>query len=301
MTPALRRALALAALLVAVVGVGATLGTRGGTGDEATPPPTPVVGAPGPLADESALATGPGPPPDRPALGREPPTTEPDPPAADEPAPGSYQALFAPGVEAVVATSVVAEGSVPAWAEPPDGAEPGPPAWSVPVPNEFGGPAHLRVLDQQGDWLHVELPLRPHGTLGWVRAEEVTLAVVHHRVEVSLGERALRVFHGDEVVLDAPVAVGRPDAPTPTGRFYLRDSFAWDPRSVYGPYVLPLSAYSETIDVINGGDAVIAIHGTNRPEALGRAASLGCIRLRNDVVTELAHLIHPGTPVDIAP
>ncbi len=65
--------------------------------------------------------------------------------------------------------------------------------------------------------------------------------------------------------------------------------------------MIPLSAYSEAIDQINGGDAVVAIHGTQRPDLIGAAASLGCVRLENDTLRELAAIIEPGAPVEVVP
>jgi lipoprotein-anchoring transpeptidase ErfK/SrfK len=212
-----------------------------------------------------------------------------------------FAALHGPGVEAVAATAVRRDGVLEAWAARPEGPDPGPATWQVSLRNEFDGPLHLLVLDQVGAWLRVQLPVRPNGTEAWVLADEVTMAPVAHRIEIALGERRLRVVQGDRVVLERVVAVGRGSDPTPTGSYYLRDAFAWDADSVYGPYVLPLSAYSESIEVINGGEAVVAIHGTNRPDLLGRAVSLGCIRLHNDDITTLAYLVAPGSPVVIHP
>jgi hypothetical protein len=40
-----------------------------------------------------------------------------------------------------------------------------------------------------------------------------------------------------------------------------------------------------------------AIHGTDRPESIGRAASHGCLRMRNDEVAALFDLVAVGTPV----
>jgi hypothetical protein len=40
-----------------------------------------------------------------------------------------------------------------------------------------------------------------------------------------------------------------------------------------------------------------AIHGTDEPETIGRAASHGCLRLRNDDVLALFDLVAVGTPV----
>ena len=40
-----------------------------------------------------------------------------------------------------------------------------------------------------------------------------------------------------------------------------------------------------------------AIHGTNRPDSIGTAASYGCIRMRNEDVTDLFERVSVGTTV----
>jgi hypothetical protein len=41
------------------------------------------------------------------------------------------------------------------------------------------------------------------------------------------------------------------------------------------------------------------IHGTNMPHSIGKAASHGCIRMRNHDVEELFELVQVGDPVDL--
>jgi lipoprotein-anchoring transpeptidase ErfK/SrfK len=60
-----------------------------------------------------------------------------------------------------------------------------------------------------------------------------------------------------------------------------------------------LSARSDTVTEFNGGDGIIGIHGTNRPNSIGEAQSLGCVRLPNDVILELSELLSVGSPVTI--
>jgi lipoprotein-anchoring transpeptidase ErfK/SrfK len=49
-----------------------------------------------------------------------------------------------------------------------------------------------------------------------------------------------------------------------------------------------------------GGDGQVGIHGTNRPELLGRDVSHGCIRVSNAVITRMAKLVARGTPVSLS-
>ena len=41
------------------------------------------------------------------------------------------------------------------------------------------------------------------------------------------------------------------------------------------------------------------IHGTDHPESIGKAASHGCVRLRNEDIEKLYDMVPVGTPVYI--
>ena len=102
-------------------------------------------------------------------------------------------------------------------------------------------------------------------------------------------------------MLTTEIGVGSSQNPTPTGRFFVTDTVTMaDPNSAWGPHALGLSARSDTITEYNGGDGIIGIHGTNSPWSIGRASSLGCIRVPNDVITRLHEMVRLGTPVEIA-
>ena len=152
----------------------------------------------------------------------------------------------------------------------------------------------------EDEWLLVYLPIRPNGSTGWVLAADVTLATTDMRVEVSLADFSLEVWHGEELVFQAPVAVGRSDRPTPGGVYYIRELVQpADPDGVYGPYAYGLSGFSQVLDSFGGGDAVIGLHGTNEPDSIGTTVSSGCLRMLNEdlitLVTEVG--LSLGTPV----
>lgn len=222
------------------------------------------------------------------------------------PIPGLVPSVSIPAVgnhNRLVATAKISAGQVAVWAEPDSSLAP---MWELAVPTEFDGLRHFLVLDDVvladgSQWLKVQVPVRPNGTEGWLPATAVTVGEVSTRLLIDISDRSVIVWDAEQVVLDTTGAVGAPATPTPSGSFYIRDMFPWDAESVYGPWVFALSAYSEVIDQINGGDAVVAIHGTHDPSALGKAISLGCIRLDNETVTALAALVQPGTPVEVVP
>lgn len=150
-------------------------------------------------------------------------------------------------------------------------------------------------------WLQVALPVRPNGTTGWIRADDVELREVDLRVTVDLDDRELTVLDGGEVVLITNVAIGDADHPTPTGTFFVTDKLdTEDPDGPYGPYALGLSARSDVLTEFAGGDGQVGIHGTNASASIGQAASHGCLRVPNEVVEQLARLLPLGTPVVIS-
>lgn len=203
-----------------------------------------------------------------------------------------------PIVETRIAVMPESLGSIDVWVNPDTAADL---LGTFQRHDEFNEPRVFRILDDVGPFFHVQVPMRPNGSTGYIRKSDVEVTTTEQRILIDLSDRSVTVWDGTDVVLDTTGTIGQERTPTPTGSFYVRNVFAWYADSVYGPYVIPLSAYSEAIDQINGGDAVVAIHGTQRPDLMGSAASLGCVRLANDVLMELAAIVEPGAPVEIIP
>lgn len=148
-------------------------------------------------------------------------------------------------------------------------------------------------------WLEVMVPGRPNGSTGWVDVDRVDLYVVSDRIVIDLSDRELVYYSNGTEKLRSAVAVGTSHNPTPTGTYFVTDSVRIKGGGPWGPAALGLSARSDTITEFNGGDGIIGIHGTNKPGSIGRAASLGCVRLPNELITELRDLVSLGTPVEI--
>jgi lipoprotein-anchoring transpeptidase ErfK/SrfK len=160
----------------------------------------------------------------------------------------------------------------------------------------------VRDLETDTGRVEVYLPVRPNGSTGWVDAADVDLTVVPYRIEVAITEHRLRVFDGDEVIVDEPVGVGTQDRPTPGGVYYLKELLQPpNPNSAYGVYAYGLSGFSNVLESFNGGPGVIGIHGTNDPSSIGKDVSSGCIRMHNEVITRMVEEIGLplGTPVEI--
>ena len=207
----------------------------------------------------------------------------------------------AAGEPASTNQSWVAQAQVPEVAvfETPESTEP---IHRLANPNENGAPLVFLVEggEPAGDWVHVLLPVRPNGSSGYVRASDVTLATHNYRIEVAVEEHMLRLFNDGEVELETPIGVGTADTPTPGGTYYVKELLQPpDPSGPYGPYAYGLSGFSNELTSFAGGEGVIGIHGTNEPDTIGTDVSSGCIRVENDVITQLAEMLPLGTPVEI--
>ena len=146
----------------------------------------------------------------------------------------------------------------------------------------------------------VQLPVRPNGSTGWVRASDVRLHAVRTRIAVDLSRRRVTLFRDGRQVLVTTAAIGSPSTPTPTGRYYVNQRLrASNPLGGYGPGAVGISAFSPVLlNWPQGGP--IAIHGTDAPSLLGSAVSHGCLRIHNSDARRLLSLAEEGTPVVIS-
>ncbi len=161
------------------------------------------------------------------------------------------------------------------------------------------GPVVLMAVGADGDFVRVAIPLRPNGTLGWVRRSDVTLIRSAFRVEVDLSTNTMTVFDGQKVSLRASIAAGTGGTPTPRGLFFLKEVVPQAPGGALGPYAFGLSGFSDVLTSFGGGEGVIGIHGTNAPGKLGSNVSHGCVRVDNVTITKMARSLPLGTPVEI--
>lgn len=174
------------------------------------------------------------------------------------------------------------------------------PAQTLDNPTWEGLPVVFLVQQRMGDWLEVQLALRPNGSTAWVRSADVSLREVPYRIVVDTGANRLTAYSRQGVFMDVPVAVGTGSTPTPTGNYFI-DGAVKVPYDdgPYGAYQLSVAAFSNVYQSFAGGVGQIAIHGTNDPALIGTPASNGCVRMTNEDVTVLAHSVPVGTPVQI--
>jgi lipoprotein-anchoring transpeptidase ErfK/SrfK len=218
--------------------------------------------------------------------------------AEKTPVPRCVAGAVRPVGSAKVAWAAVVERPLTAFRSPGHG-----PLARFGLLNVNGVPNVLGILGERVDstcratWLHVELPLRPNGITGWVRARNVQRASVRTRITVDLSERRVRLYRQGRLVLSSRAAVGSSATPTPLGRYYVNQRLVpRDTAGPFGPGAVGISAFSPVLTGWAQGGP-IAIHGTNEPWSIGRNVSNGCIRLPNATLRKLFAQTPSGTPV----
>lgn len=121
------------------------------------------------------------------------------------------------------------------------------------------------------------------------------------RIRINIPEYRLELYNQAELYKSYPVAIGRPETPSPVGNFQIavklinptwyppdhRPPVPPGPQNPLGNYWLGLSAKG------------YGIHGNREPSSIGSSVSLGCFRMRNQDIAEVFRLVSVGTPVDI--
>jgi L,D-transpeptidase-like protein len=161
----------------------------------------------------------------------------------------------------------------------------------------FGSPQALGVIrTRHGRWLGVTAPELGNDRLGWIDARAGGLRFARTRLElhVDLSQRAVVLRRGSRVLRRITVGIGRPDAPTPTGRFAVTDKLPGGSYSAYyGCCILALSATQPNLPAGWSGGNRIAIHGG----PTSGAVSAGCIHAADADLRYLMRLVPLGSPV----
>lgn len=148
-----------------------------------------------------------------------------------------------------------------------------------------------------GPWVQLRVPGRPNGRTGWVPRRVLdNFTVTHMSILVDRETRTLTLYRSGHAILHFPVGVGKPSTPTPSGHFWITESFA-SSDAFYGPWAFATSDFSVLTNWPGGG--VVGLHGTNAPSLVPGDPSHGCIRLHNGDVVRLIRLVHIGTPVHV--
>lgn len=174
-----------------------------------------------------------------------------------------------------------------------------------------GGDALVRVQDRFRKEQGVVVPI---GILRWLNGlsgdlihpgDELRAPSAPITLKASKSGFWLRLQIGEGVLREFAIGIGKDDK-TPAETFILKRPLEHPPWK--DPVTGKLFHYGDPEYAIgtrwigfepNGPHRGLGIHGTNEPHTIGQAASLGCIRLRNEDVEALSDLVSPGMTIQV--
>lgn len=102
---------------------------------------------------------------------------------------------------------------------------------------------------------------------------------------IHIDEKILYLYKDGECIKEYPIASGKPEWPSPIGKWEIIDKGDWG--EGFGGRWMGLN--------VKWGK--YGIHGTTNRSSIGRSASHGCIRMFNKDIKELYNIVSIGTPV----
>ena len=150
----------------------------------------------------------------------------------------------------------------------------------------------MRIYCAMKKTLLLVLPLLLISAIGLFAREKVSMAASapeRQLLWIDLDGKSLTMYENGEAIRQYPIAAGASGTPSPIGVFRVNSRFMPD-MSGFGTRFLGLS--------VPWGS--YGIHGTNKPESIGRNASHGCIRMRVKDMEALFPIVSNGTKVVIS-
>ncbi|MEM7700130.1 MAG: L,D-transpeptidase [Verrucomicrobiota bacterium] len=131
------------------------------------------------------------------------------------------------------------------------------------------------------------------------------------KVRVSLNNRAVYVYEGEEPIFVAAVAIGTPSDPTPTGTFKVQHKEIKKRSSSYGFFVKDGEVVPGERRKMPSGYRYVGYplpywvyfaHGCgfHAGAVWPQPRTHGCLRLHKSIADDFYHLVKVGTPVHIA-
>jgi len=143
-------------------------------------------------------------------------------------------------------------------------------------------------------WLRLRLPAEPTSRGGWVDRDLLLAQKLAWQIEVDLSDRKVRVYQGAVLKLAKGVVIGASATPTPLTMpnepFAMYDAKRGAATDFTGSWQLATTARS----AVDPGLGRIGIHGrggASLTQALGTAASHGCVRSDNATVDAMVRMM----------
>jgi lipoprotein-anchoring transpeptidase ErfK/SrfK len=154
-------------------------------------------------------------------------------------------------------------------------------------------------MKQATGWLLAAIILILPNSLAAQTAKADQSSRTPRTVLVSIPDRKLAVLENGIVVADFAVSVGADESPSPTGEFKIVSRVAHPTYYHAGSVIPPGKGNPVGTRWVGLNQKGYGIHGTNAPRSIGKAASHGCIRLRNRDMEKLFSMLRVGDVVQI--
>ena len=109
----------------------------------------------------------------------------------------------------------------PAWGVDLSPGVPVPSGRAMASPSPEGLDQVFLVRGREPGWLLAQIMSRPNSAMAWIRESDVTLRRVPNHIVVERGAKRLTLYHGEEVLMQVPVATGKAPRRTPVGTFFV--------------------------------------------------------------------------------
>lgn len=178
-------------------------------------------------------------------------------------------------------------------------------AWAS-TPVSANGLSQSNAVQQVSSFFYVEVGIPELPPLATPTDYLPTVEEESPHLVLKLGQRRVYVYQGDRILASYPVAIGRSDTPTPVGEFQVFQMIE-NPRwqNPWTGEVRPPGPDSALgvrwIGFTRMPNGIIGFHGTPTLSSIGRAASNGCVRMRNEDVVALFDRVEIGTTVIVEP
>ena len=171
---------------------------------------------------------------------------------------------------------------------------------------EYFGLGYVEVVAANPD---VDPWLPGAGTHVVVPSMHLPPSARHEGIVINLADMRLYFYDDGKLVRSYPLGIGRDGLATPTGHTTIvrkEKDPSWRPTARMRrenpelPEVVPPGRDNPMGSrALYLGWSPYAIHGTNKPPAVGRRVSSGCLRMYSDDVEDLYARVRVGTPVTV--
>ena len=171
------------------------------------------------------------------------------------------------------------------------------PTWLLSNPGPFEGNRVVLIKNFDDDWIEISMPIKNHGTLGWVKMKSVSVDEYKAKVIVDVYNETIEGWRNGELLFRERFMGGSEENPIPLGDFYINEIRNPSDENDL-PKLAGTTAFSTTLESTSDGAPAIAILSREISEESGEVKTDGCIKV-SEAALEHILALPLGTPVQI--